>query len=97
MGSGTVPARYGQSREVGKERESVVCPWAICPPPPIPLSLPAIHPPPPLVRARGEEGEGSASMLTHRPREREGRGRGDQPGREGERGSNTSHSRDISC
>ena len=34
MESGTVPARYGQSREVGEERESVVCPWAICPPPP---------------------------------------------------------------
>ena len=62
------------------------------------LSAPGLsNPPPPLVRARGEEGGGSASMLAHGPGEREWSGRGDQPGREGERGSNTSHSRDISC
>ena len=52
-------------------------------------------PPPPLVRARGEEGEGSASMLTHGPGERENGGGGVTS--QVERGSNTSHSRDISC
>ena len=74
-----------------------------CPPPHPPYShnppSARLPPPPPLVRARGEEGEGPARMLTHGPeeREREWRERGDQPGREGKRGSNTSHSRDISC
>ena len=76
------------SSQRGEDRSQIIHAPAIYPPPLLPAS--------PLVRARGEEVGGSASMLTHRPGEREWRGRGDQPGREGERGSNTSHSRDLS-
>ena len=47
-----------------------------------------------------EEGRGGAASqpghLDERQRGRDWRRRGDQPGREGERGSNTSYSRDLS-
>ena len=76
------------SSQRGEDRSQNIHAPAICPPLPPPFFL---------GQSQRGRGEGSASMLAHGPGGGEWRGRGDQPGREGERGSNTSYSRDSSC